>query len=68
MVSVKTARSSFRTVQLFFASMIGGIFGYFITKYYDTLETKYFTFMLIIVIPLLIIMFILHYFLPDEIQ
>ena len=68
MVSVKIARSVFRTVQLFFASAIGAVIGYFLTRFYDTSEVIYFCGMMIIVIPMLIIMFILHILVPDEIQ
>lgn len=64
----KIIRASFRTVQLILAGMIGGVISYSITKYYETFDLYYFKFLVIALVIFGIIIFLLHYFFPDEVQ
>ena len=68
MLTLKTKKSLFRTLQLFLASLVAGAVSYDLAKYYDTLNPIYFIVMLITLCISMILIFFLHYILPDEIQ
>lgn len=64
----RVLKSLYRSLELIFAALIGGICSYWIGKYTDTGETSYFAVLLIIVFIIGVVVFIINLFKPSDLD